>query len=146
MSKPEDTRPPGEPPINPHADRPNWRPAETFDEYVTNCAEGLELFSERRASKLLGISRITLWRWRQAAELPEDLIARLSELRPRPSNKQLAQIAVALREGELDTSEVERCPHCGGVVRRRYWISEAALKVIRKWAREQEQHDATGGA
>jgi hypothetical protein len=51
----------------------NWSPAETFGDYVRNCREGLEPWSERRAAKLLGISRAELWRWKLTAELPEDL-------------------------------------------------------------------------
>jgi hypothetical protein len=33
-----DTMLPGE---HSHSDRPNWRPAETADDYFSNCKEGL---------------------------------------------------------------------------------------------------------
>jgi hypothetical protein len=44
---------------HPHSDRPNWRPAETYDEYVSNCQEGLEEWSERRAAKLLACPELS---------------------------------------------------------------------------------------
>jgi hypothetical protein len=128
----DDARLPGEPPQNPHADRPNWKPAETPDEYLTNCREGLELYSERRMAKLLGCSRIDVWRMRQMAELPDDLFERLMKLHRdghKMSTKQLAQISVALQRGDFDSASPERCPHCGGELRSRYWISKAALQV-----------------
>ena len=47
----------GTPGSHPHSDRPNWRQAETLDEYLANCREGLEQYSDRRAAKLMGVSR-----------------------------------------------------------------------------------------
>ena len=32
----------GSPGSHPHSDRPNWRPAETVEEYLNNVREGLE--------------------------------------------------------------------------------------------------------
>ena len=80
---------------HPHEDRPNWRRAETIDEYVNNCREGLEQYSDRRAAKLFGVSRAKLWRMQLMAEIPEDLFDRLLQLRPVPSTKALALIAQA---------------------------------------------------
>jgi hypothetical protein len=58
---------------HPHA-RPNWRPAETIDEYMSNCREGLEDFSDRRAAKLLGMTRIQLYRAKLMAETARRII------------------------------------------------------------------------
>jgi hypothetical protein len=60
-----------------HHNGRNWRPAETFDEYLRNCREGLEERSDRRAAKLLGWSRIHFYRVRLMAELPDDLFEML---------------------------------------------------------------------
>jgi hypothetical protein len=66
---------------HPHADRPNWKPGKTFDDYIANCSEGLEIYSDRHAANLLGVSRIELYRWKLAATLPEELVDRLFEAR-----------------------------------------------------------------
>jgi hypothetical protein len=58
---------------HPHSDQPNWRPADTIVDYLANCREGLEEYSDRKAAKLWGISRAELWRWKLIGELPEDL-------------------------------------------------------------------------
>ena len=50
----------GSPGSHPHSDRPNWRPAETADEYLRNCREGLEQYSDRKFARLTGMSRIGL--------------------------------------------------------------------------------------
>jgi hypothetical protein len=55
----------------------NWSPAETLEDYLRNCEEGLETRSERRVAKLMGVSRAELWRWKMMAELPEDLFEAL---------------------------------------------------------------------
>ena len=49
MTSDETTCSPGS---NPHADRPNWRPPETIGEYVSNCQENLEVYTDRRFAKL----------------------------------------------------------------------------------------------
>src|SRR5262245_39220514 len=89
--------PPGS---NPHADRPNWQPADSITDYLWNCREGLENFSERRVCQLLGWSRAKLWRVRQIAKIPEGLFEHLfdefREGRFRLSEKKLAAIGQAL--------------------------------------------------
>ena len=102
-SIPESTGSPGS---HPHADRPNWRKAETFEEYLANVQEGCEEYSERRAAKLLRVYRTELWRWRMMALLPESLLERLLVLRPRLGTKGLAQIAQVLSGGKR-TRDVE---------------------------------------
>ena len=68
---------PCSPGSHPHSDRPNWEPAETANDYLRNCREGLEAYSDRRMAKLLGWSRAHLWRAKLMAEIPEDLFERL---------------------------------------------------------------------
>ncbi len=123
----------GAPGSHPHSDRPNWRPAETADEYVRNCQEGLETYSERRMAKLLGISRARLWRWKLMAEIPEELFERLlAEMNHVPSTKELANVGRALY-GHGPAHDVERCPHCGEVLRvRGRWRPDTA-KIVNEW-------------
>ena len=59
MSKANDLVLPGE---HSHSDRPNWRPAETVEEYLSNIAEGLERYSVERMTKMLGLNRTQAWR------------------------------------------------------------------------------------
>jgi hypothetical protein len=113
----------------------NWSPAETFDDYLRNCKEGLETWSERRVAKLLGLSSARLWRCMWMAELPEDLfealLARGRTATKFPTSRQFANIARALR-GDL-TREVERCPHCGEVLRVRNVCSPELAEVVNQW-------------
>jgi hypothetical protein len=96
----------------------NWAPAETIADYLGNCREGLETWSERRAAELLGCKRIELYRWKRMAELPEDLFEALltSGSKP-PSSRELANIARALGGSvPLQPSAArmaERCCACG---------------------------------
>jgi hypothetical protein len=126
---------------HPHADRPNWRPAETPDDYLRNCREGLETYSERRMAKLLGMTRIGLWRAKIASELPQELFKHILQERRRLgfgiSMKSLAQIALALRKAN-NLAEVERCPHCGEVLRLRPLVGSKLADVVNQWLREQQ--------
>ena len=47
---------------HPHADQRNWQPADNIDDYLRNCREGLETYSDRRVAKLWGVSRAWIWR------------------------------------------------------------------------------------
>jgi hypothetical protein len=123
---------------HPHSDCPNWRPAETIDGYLENCREGLEDYSERRAAKLMGISRAELWRWKLLAEIPEDLLERLFEVKPVPSTKSLALIAQAFKGGN-DNPDVECCPHCGGILRFRRRVSPRVAKIVADWLVERSE-------
>ena len=55
----------------------NWQPADNIEDYLRNCREGLENYSERHLAKLLGMSRIKLYRTRMVAAIPESLFERL---------------------------------------------------------------------
>jgi len=126
---------------HPHSDRPNWRPAETFEDYIVNCREGLEQYSDRRVAKLFGVSRAELWRWKLMGELPDDLIEHILLERRRLgfsiSTKALAQVALALRTGN-NVAEVERCPHCGGTLRIRAKVGNKLADVVNHWLARKE--------
>lgn len=81
-----------------HSDRPNWQPATNSDEYLRNCREGLEDFSERRLAQLTGWSRVRIYRQRLMAELPEELFEQLLAAGVK-SSKAMAAIALALNPG-----------------------------------------------
>ncbi len=126
----------GSPGSHPHSDRPNWRPAETAKEYVSNCQEGLEAYSERRMAKMLGVSRARLWRWKLMAGIPEELFEHLLvETDHVPSTKELANVGRALN-GRGPAHDAEYCPHCGEVLRvRGRWRSSTA-RIVNQWLSE----------
>jgi hypothetical protein len=111
---------------------PNWLPAQTIEDYVANCREGLERYSDSRAAELLGWSRIQVWRAKLMAELPEELLDRLIE-NGILSSKALANVALALRGGHNAPVDIERCPHCSGVLRVRAHVGGKALEAISTW-------------
>ena len=123
---------PGPPGGHPHADRPNWAPATTIEDYLRNCSEGLEEYSLRRVAKLLGVPRIELQRWILMAELPEGLFENLLAADIR-SSRALANIALAAKRGNPHAADIEWCPHCGGLLRQRWHIPKAAREAIRAW-------------
>lgn len=139
MNSAQQSGPPGS---HPHADRPNWRPATTFEEYWRNCQEGLEQYSERRAAKILGWSRVRVWRAKQMAQIPDDLLDRLRKLKPPPSSRDLAKVGQFL-SGESKIGEAETCPHCGEIVRVRRNISQAVASVVLQWITEKEGCEVT---
>jgi hypothetical protein len=132
MTAPEKC-PPGS---HPHADRPNWQRAISPDEYLANCREGLEEWSERRFAELLGWSRVHLWRAQMMARIPPELFDRLLASMKASSqslsNKPLAAIGAALKGGSLD-AQAECCPHCGGLLRLRQRIPAHLAKVVADW-------------
>jgi|SRR6266850_6643396 hypothetical protein len=127
----------GSPGSHPHADRPNWQPATTIDEYLRNCREGLEEYSHRRATKLLGMTRMATWRAVWVAKLPEELVNRLLRKPGRkPSMKTLADVARAMIG--RNTAEVECCPHCGGLLRVRELPADVRA-IVNEWIDEQDE-------
>jgi hypothetical protein len=115
---------------HPHSDRRNWSTATTPAEYLANCREGLEAYSERRFAKLLGWPRIMLWRSRMLASIPEALFELL--LKARIPERELAKIGQLISEGKLK-HETEYCPHCGEALRARIGISETAIGIVTKY-------------
>ena len=122
----------GSPGSHPHSDRPNWQQAETIADYARNIREGLEEYSDRRAAKLLGRSRIHVYRAKLVAELPNALFERLLDAGV-VSSKALANVAQALRHKDPQSADVERCPHCGGVLRVRAHLSRKARIAFAEW-------------
>lgn len=122
-----------------HDERRNWKPADTFEEFMANCREGLETFSERRAAKLLGVSRADIQRWVFMASLPKDLFERLltshRQTGRRIGEKEMAAIALAL-QGRTRSHEVEHCPHCRGVIRVRLPWHKTTGKIVNEWLSE----------
>jgi hypothetical protein len=131
----------GSPGSHPHTDQPNWRPADTYEEYIVNCREGLETYSERRVAKLLGMSRIHLWRAHMMAAIPDDLFELLmvaGRRNPRIlSSKALASIGQMFTRDVDNVAEVEHCPHCGGLVRIRPRVNAKLARVVADWLRDQ---------
>src|SRR5215472_13547474 len=119
----------GSPGGHPHSDRRNWAPADTAEDYLRNCREGLETWSERRFANLMGVSRAQLWRWKIYAAIPEDLFEAL--LSRHVSRRDLTKIGQFLTKGDVPI-EAERCPHCGGLLRVR-GISDDAVKIFNDW-------------
>jgi hypothetical protein len=128
---------------HPHADQPNWQPADTVQAYIDNCREGLENYSERRLAKLLGVSRTWLWRAKMVAEIPNDLLEFILEHAPNEnisiSSKALAQVGAAFYRGGNGVAEVERCPHCGEVLRVRTLVSDKMVDLVNRWLAKQQE-------
>jgi hypothetical protein len=102
---------------------------------LRNCREGLEEKSDRRAAKLMGVSRMWVYRAKLMSELPRDLFERLLAMDKVPSTKQFASIALALRRGEK-TNYAERCPHCGELLRVRQDFGAGITAVVNEWLAE----------
>jgi hypothetical protein len=132
--KPPDLGSPGS-----HLDLSNWRPGDDdADELLTQkVTDALRNgASERQLAKLLGISRMTLWRGRLRSAIPETLYDRL--LAARVGTKALDFIGRICRDGEPPTPEIECCPNCGYVLRARSRKDILrALDIMEQWGREQ---------
>ena len=133
------------PGAHPHSDRPNWQPAETIEDYFQNIHEGLETFTEKRVAELLGTGRKAVWRSRMMGYIPEGLFERLLSLGIPLSVSELASIGQLYRDVGGDgyerkkIREVERCPHCGEVLRVRLKIRPSTREAIKQWADELEK-------
>jgi hypothetical protein len=86
-------------------------------------------------AKLLGWSRVQLYRARLMAELPEELFDLLLA-NGIASSRKLANVARGLR-GEGPNGECERCPNCGYLLRLRGpWKPETA-RIVNEWIASQ---------
>jgi hypothetical protein len=121
--------------IAPRGATPNWRPAETLEDYLRNCREGLETYSDRKAARVLGWPRIELYRAKLMSKLPKPLFERLLAAGIN-SSKALANVALAFNRGGNFVDWADRCPHCGEVLRVRWAVSREARDVIRAWLAE----------
>jgi hypothetical protein len=85
---------------HPHADRPNWRPATTLEEYQRNVVEGLEPFSQRRAAKAMGVSLGKIQRMKLLTHVPEELSKILWAARV--GSRTMAEVGRALKTGFVE--------------------------------------------
>ena len=140
-----DQRSPGS---HPHSHRPNWQPAETVEEYLRNCQDGLETYSEHRMAKLMGGSRVWLWRAKMMAEIPEDLFNTLldaaDKARKPISQKQLAIIGQVFSGGTAKR-EIETCPCCGYVLRVRAPVPKHLANVVLEYLSKQKSYYGFSG-
>ena len=75
------------------------------------------------------------------ANIPEDLFERLlasreGEERP-PSSRELASVGAALT-GKDPAFEVERCPHCGEVLRVRGPWRDSTANIVNDWLKTRQ--------
>jgi hypothetical protein len=123
---------PGEPP---DSDRPNWEPGdEDDDELLTQkIADALrDGKSERQIAKLLGIPRSAFWKGRAMAVIPNGLFERL--MAARVGVKALIYIGrLGSDPNNIPAVEIERCPHCGHVLRARNKSILWALDIFQRW-------------
>ncbi len=118
----------GSPGSHPHEDQPTWRPATTIGDYLQNCREELETFSQRRAAVLMGKPRSWVQRAILLADLPEALFEDLLAAGV-TSTRQLANVA-RMRRGGHRAADVETCPHCGETLRVRPLVSAEAAHLL----------------
>lgn len=121
----------GSPGSHSHSDQPNWRPADNMDDYLRNCREGLEVYSERHLAKLLGMTRAMVWRAKLMASIPSELTEALIEQEPCASIRELAIIGGWFR-GRSVGHETECCPNCGHVLRLR-GVSKRTMETVNQW-------------
>jgi hypothetical protein len=127
----------GSPGSHPRANQSNWRPGDDdADELlVQKLQDALRGGgSERQISKLLGVSRVKLWRCRMYASIPGGLVERL--MAARVGSKALIYIARFGLDGEPPSPEIESCPHCGHTVRVRNKDILRALDIMQQWIRD----------
>ena len=92
--------------------------------------------SQREVAKSMGVSRAELWRWKVVGNIPKDLLHRLKEAKPHVGVRELVEIGRLFAGASGAAHEVERCPHCAGVLRfRRRWRKHIT-KVIVDWLSE----------
>jgi len=107
-------RSPGE---HSHADQRNF----TIDDYLRMVRDGESKFSIAEAAKVMGVSRAYLYRAMIFASIPADEFeAVLDDMsaKGRPVTSTAIADEIKRRTGRAKTY-VEKCPHCGGELRRR---------------------------
>jgi hypothetical protein len=128
----------GSPGSHPHSDRPNWQPGDDdADELIRQKIEDAlrDGKGERHIAKLLGVSRMAFWRGRLLNAIPSGLLERL--LAARVGLKAMLYISrLGCDPDNIPADEVERCPHCGHVLRVRNKSILRALDVMQQWVRD----------
>ena len=126
----------GSPGSHPHADRPNWQPGDDDADDLLQQKIG-DAFrdgkSERHIAKLLGVSRMAIWRGKILNEIPPGLLERL--FAARVGTKALIYIGRFLRD-RSQSPEVECCPNCGHVLRVRNKNILRAFDVMEQWGKD----------
>jgi hypothetical protein len=128
----------GSPGSHPHSNRPNWQPGDNdADELLQQkIADALrDGKGERHIAKLLGVSRMALWRGKILSEIPHGLLERLCAARV--GIKAMIYIGRLCRDlnadRELPGPEVECCPKCGYQLRVRNKGILRAIDIFRRW-------------
>jgi len=109
----------------------NWQPAEKIEDYLSNCREGLETYSDRRAAKLLGWPRVRVYRAIMMASLPKELFEHL--VKRGVGSRSMAQIAQIVLKNSEKMHDVDRCPHCGEPTRIRARVGDRERAAIEAW-------------
>jgi hypothetical protein len=115
-----------------------------LEEYLSNCTEGLEKYTYKRAFELLEFNRTHGWRIRLLGELPEGLFdfifAECRRLGKKPPQlRGLANIALALRDG--NKIESEHCPNCGMPLRFRQRVPRWLAEIVDGWINQNIKQD-----
>lgn len=129
---------PCSPGSHPHVDQSNWRPGDDDSDelMVEKLRDALRdgIRSERQLAKLLGVSRVKLWRCRMYASIPPGLWQRLTAARV--GSKAAIYIAQFGLNDEPPSPEIECCPHCGHALRVRNKQILRALDIMQQWIRD----------
>jgi hypothetical protein len=131
---------PRSPGSHPHADRPNWRKAETFEEYIINVPEGLEPFSQRRCASLISVSRKKLWEMDLMGSVPKELWERLVKAGAATTSSAMVNIAEPSKKAKCfeRSSAVLTADE---VPRMRSRMTEKASVIVNAWIDEQRAKD-----
>ena len=94
----------------------NWQPAETIEDYLRNCREGSEEYSERRAAQLLGWPRMKVYRAKLMADIQSRcssgcLLPAFSALRHWPRSVWRCGVAIPPRSSAVPIAGM--CCGCG---------------------------------
>jgi hypothetical protein len=136
----------GSPGSHPHSARPNWQPGDDDVEelQLQKLADALrDGKGERHIAKLLGVSRMMFWRGRAMAAIPKGLRERL--IAARVGKKAMIYVGRPCSGDEEVRPEVERCPHCGGLLRVRNKDILHALDILQQWIADGSPTEAPDG-
>ncbi len=126
----------GSPGSHSHADQPNWRPAVTADEYLNNCSEGLEVYSERRMAKLMGVPRFSCG----GAYRKQQSHLNYSKSCSKPSAARRSWPPSALCSlAQIWPWKKEHCPHCGEVRSVKARFSKQHELILRDWFKRHDR-------
>src|SRR5215469_14844414 len=90
------------------------------------------------------MSRVQLYRCKMLAEIPEGPFEEL--LARNVGNRAMVALGETLSRGGSYSPEVERCPHCGEVLRVRRHIDERVADAIEVWLAKTRKEDPASQA